>query len=158
MISLRSSSSMTIAAILDGAQVNVLTVTVIDIIKLGLLIVGDTTGLVLLKLGQSGNPQTVKCVEKYKGLKILRPVKESNSVLSTNGKYRPQKTEKQKIIADPFFARETALRDLAAEIKCDKGVSFNQIKSCKKDATISSVFVFCTSMSRCIKGNYGDYR
>ena len=25
-------------------------------------------------------------------------------------------------------------------------------------ATISSVFVFCTSMSRCIKGNYGDYR
>ena len=91
-------------------------------------------------------------------LKILRPIKESNSVLSTNGKYRPQKTEKQKVIADPFFARETALRDLAAEIKCDKGVSFNQIKSCKKDATISSVFVFCTSMSRCIKGNYGDYR
>ena len=88
---------MTIAVILDGAQVNVLTVTVIDIIKLGLLIVGDTTGLVLLKLGQSGNTQTVKCVEKDKGLKILRPVKESNSVLSTNGKYRPQKTEKQKV-------------------------------------------------------------
>ena len=68
---------MSILEALAGSKINVMCVQVIEVMSPGVLIVGDSTGIVILKVANSNDKKVLQAIEMGKGVKILWPQKVS---------------------------------------------------------------------------------
>ena len=62
---------MSILEALAGSKINVMCVQVIEVMSPGVLIVGDSTGIVILKVANSNDKKVLQAIEMGKGVKIL---------------------------------------------------------------------------------------
>ena len=80
---------MTILQILRGENVTVLQVNVLKEINSTQFVVGDTTGLAVMTVNKSAT----KFIEVGKGVRMFKPSKVNEKVISVHPKFSPKKTK-----------------------------------------------------------------
>ena len=112
---------MTIEKVLSGGKCTSLKVNVLKKISVCQYIVGDKTGLAILNIDPDSNHQ--KHVEEDKGLKVVKPYKLEEDVITWESKYGPMKMK-----ADEIDINENRLMQLKTKatesVVIDKGTSF----------------------------------
>ena len=145
---------MTIVQILRGENVTVLQVNVLKEINSTQFVVGDTTRLAVMTVDESAT----KFIEVGKGVRMFKPSKVDEKVISVHPKFSPMKTKPMQMEVnhdevEKFEATGTK-RTLA-----DTGIKISQIESdYGETAVISKVLVYVTSASRKIDGKFGSYQ
>ena len=157
-ISLQTPVRMTIEAVIEEGNIKILTVQILEVINPAVMIVGDTSGVVLLKLANHDDPKVLRCVEEGKGLKLLKPYLVDPDVISHDEKFSPQPTRAVQVNIATDDERLEELREKADDIKPTKGTSFKDMKGMAKNSSVNALFTFCTSISRIIEGKYGEYK
>jgi hypothetical protein len=145
---------MTIIKLLQGEKVNFLQVNVLKEINSTQFIVGDHTGMAIM----TTDCNAAKCFEVGKGLKMVKPSKIEDNVITSHPKFNPMKTKALQLDFDYDKINELeAMGDKA--IPVNKGTTFSQIeKDFGDNAVIDQVLAYVTSASRIIEGKYGSYQ
>ena len=145
---------MTILKLLQGEKVNFLQVNVLKEINSTQFIVGDHTGMAIM----TTDCNAAKCIEVGKGLKMVKPSKIEDNVITSHPKFNPMKTKALQLDFDYDKINELeAMGDKA--IPVNKGTTFSQIeKDFGDNAVIDQVLAYVTSASRIIEGKYGSYQ
>ena len=81
---------MTVKKLLSGDNVNFIQVNVLKELSQTQFIVGDNSGLVIMRLDE--NMEYHKQIEVGKGLKIMKPQKVTENVITCHKKFSPMKS------------------------------------------------------------------
>ena len=145
---------MTIIKLLQGEKVNFLQVNVLKEINSTQFIVGDQTGMAILTTDCNAE----KYIEVGKGLKMVKPAKIEDNVITSHPKFSPMKTKALQMDVDYDKIDELEAKGEKA-IPVNKGTTFSQIETNFGDnAVIDQVLAYVTSASRIIEGKYGQYQ
>ena len=87
---------MTILQLLNGEKVNCLQVNVLKKIDSNHYIVADKTGMAIMITDE----QADKFIEIEKGLKMVKPSKVGDNIISPHPKFNPMKTKATQIVVD----------------------------------------------------------
>ena len=147
---------MTILQLLNGEIVNCLQVNVLKKISSTQFIVGDKTGIAIMTTEMDATQH----IELGKGLKMVKPSKIDENVISPHPKFSPMKTKAIQIDVDPNQLKN--LEKKAMKIKklpVKKGLNFKQIETdFGPTAIIGCVLGYVTFASRHIDGKFGPYQ
>ena len=103
---------MTIKKIIDGEKINWLQVTIIELLSPSMYIVGDKTGIAVMEIPQEFS----KYLEVGKGIKLVRPSKLDDDLISFDKKFSPMKTKAVKVVSHDV-KKITALKNKMMKIK-----------------------------------------
>ena len=147
---------MTVKKLLSGDNVNFIQVNVLKELSQTQFIVGDNSGLVIMRLDE--NMEYHKQIEVGKGLKIMKPQKVTENVITCHKKFSPMKSRPIKMEVNDQELR--SIEEIASNTThIDTGIPFHEIiDEYGENATISEILTYVTSVSRTIEGKYGEYK
>jgi hypothetical protein len=146
---------MTILKLLKGEHVSFLHVNVLRQINPTQFIVGDKTGMAIMNI----DSENTKHIEVGKGLKMVKPSKIEEKVITHHPKFSPMKTKAFQMNVNDAEMDQLELNGKETKQPVTKGINFNQIQNDYGDnAIINSVLVYVTTKSRTIDGKYGPYQ
>ena len=145
---------MTILQILRGEKVAVLQVNVLKEINSTQFVVGDTTGLAVMTVDESAT----RFIEVGKGVRMFKPSKVDEKVISVHPKFSPMKTKAMQMEVN-YDEVEKFEATRTKRSPADTGIKLSQIESdYGETAVIPKVLVYVTSTSRKIDGKFGSYQ
>ena len=147
---------MTVKKLLSGDNVNFIQVNVLKELSQTQFIVGDNSGLVIMRLDE--NMEYHKQIEVGKGLKIMKPQKVTENVITCHKKFSPMKSRPIKMEVNDEEIKNIE-EILSNTTHIDTGIPFlDIIDEYADNAIISDILAYITSVSRTIQGKYGDYQ
>ena len=146
--------NMTILQLLNGENVNYLHVNVLKQISSTQFIVGDRTGIAIMTTESNISQH----IELGKGLKMVKPYKIDQNVISPHPKFNPMKTKPMQMDVN-YDAMDELEQQEIKTTPVNKGLNFKQIETDFGDnAIINDVLAYVTFASRKIEGKYGPYQ
>lgn len=145
---------MTIKQLMDGVRVNWMQLTIIEKVTDSKYIVGDNTGIAILEIPE----EFCKYLEIGKGIKLVKPGKLDDNIISCDKRFSPMKTKAVKLVKHDQKKIDALKKLIAKTSEKQEDTQFKDIQNSHDNTIITEVLVYVTTVSRPIESKYGCYK